>query len=354
MRTKNPRLFEINTALWLSELSHADGREVTLGDVPPHVWDGFRDLGFDYIWLMGVWRRSPAGLEAFRKDPAFLSVQAEMVAALPGYRDSNLIGSPYSVRAYEPDPLFGDWQGIDAAREELHKRRMGLVLDFVPNHTAPDHTWVFERPDFYLTGGEENYSRNPDLFHRIERGDNVLSVAKGKDPYFPPWPDTAQLNYFNPHMRAALLEELKKIAAHCDGVRCDMAMLVLNDIFRNNWGWLNPGCNLSEEEFWATARKALPGLIFIAEAYWDTEWRLQELGFDFVYDKRLYDRLLSGSAADIYAHLRADTGFQRKLLRFIENHDEPRSAGLFGRQRLQAAIVLFSTLPGMKLYHHGQ
>ncbi|MEK8171757.1 hypothetical protein NKH77_27515 [Streptomyces sp. M19] len=84
------------------------------------------------------------------------------------------------------------------------------------------------------------------------------------------------------------------------------------------------------EEFWPRiiedVRRARPGLTFIAEAYWDLEWALQRQGFDFAYDKRLYDRLLHDPADSVRAHLRAAPEYQRGLVRFLENHDEPRAA----------------------------
>ena len=100
--------------------------------------------------------------------------------------------------------------------------------------------------------------------------------------------------------------------------------------------------------------RQVPDLVLIAEAYWDTEWTIQQLGFDFVYDKRLYDRMKSGHPHDVYLHLTAGLDYQSKLLRFIENHDEPRSVTAFGRGKVKAVAVLFSTLPGMKLFFQGQ
>ena len=63
-----------------------------------------------------------------------------------------------------------------------------------------------------------------------------LLLAYGRDPYFPGWPDTLQLNYGNPATQEAMIGELLKIAGQCDGVRCDMAMLVLPDVFERTWG----------------------------------------------------------------------------------------------------------------------
>ncbi len=183
-----------------------------------------------------------------------------------------------------------------------------------------------------------------------------LYIAHGRDPNFPSWTDTAQLNYFNPETRQAMIERIENIARHCDGIRCDMAMLVLNDVFQRVWGWANrnPAYEMPAQEFWTQAIQQVPGLIYIAEAYWDTEWTLQQLGFDFVYDKRLYDRMRSGHPHDVYLHLTAGIDYQKKLVRFIENHDELRSITAFGRGKAKAVAVLFSTLPGLKLYFHGQ
>lgn len=349
-----PWLYEINTALWLSELARATGKSVDLSGVPAEAWDEMRSLGFDFIWLMGVWKRSRAGLVAYRRDPAFCSILAEMESYSPGFREEDLIGSPYSISSYEPAKMFGGWAGIDAARHEINKRGMGLILDFIPNHTGPDHPWVLNHPEFYITGNSDQFRQSPSYFHQINGARGMIYVAKGGDPYFPPWTDTGQLNYFSPDMRAALLSELREISSHCDGLRCDMAMLVLNDVYQRNWGWLKRDGDPPEEEFWTEARKTVPDLLLIAEAYWDTEWRLRELGFDFVYDKKFYDRVRHGTAADIVAHLKADISFQEGLVRFLENHDEERSAAAFAGARYEAAAVLFLTLPGMKLFYQGQ
>jgi hypothetical protein len=97
-----------------------------------------------------------------------------------------------------------------------------------------------------------------------------------------------------------------------------------------------------------------PDFLFIAEAYWDKEWELQQQGFDFCYDKRLYDRLEHESAESVYLHLCADRVFQDKLLRFIENHDEPRAAAAFNADKHRAAAVAALTLPGARLVYKGQ
>jgi hypothetical protein len=134
-------------------------------------------------------------------------------------------------------------------------------------------------------------------------------------------------------------------------------MLVLNDIFQKTWGWANRSPVYHEpprEEFWQQATHRFPDLVWIAEAYWDTEYRLQQLGFDYVYDKRLYDRLKDSNPHEVYLHLTADVSFQSRLVRYIENHDELRSVLAFGNERVKPAVALMAGLPGLKMYYNGQ
>ena len=192
------RIYEINTAVFLG------GRRLEEVD-----WGFVGDV--DAVWLMGVWERSPAGLAIARSEPELID---GMRAALPDLRDEDVIGSPYCVRDYVVDPRFGD---LAAAREALAARGLKLILDFVPNHVAPDHPWV------------ESNARAASSTTRAG------PVALGRDPYFPPWPDVVQLNAFAPELRAAAGETLRAIAEQCDGVRCDMAMLMTNEVFSRTW-----------------------------------------------------------------------------------------------------------------------
>jgi hypothetical protein len=97
-----------------------------------------------------------------------------------------------------------------------------------------------------------------------------------------------------------------------------------------------------------------PEFRFIAEAYWDLEWELQQQGFDFCYDKKLYDRMEHGPAESVRLHLLADPAYQQGMVRFIENHDEPRAAVAFPDGKGRAAAVAILTLPGARLLHEGQ
>jgi hypothetical protein len=145
------------------------------------------------------------------------------------------------------------------------------------------------------------------------------------------------------------------IGGHCDGLRCDMAMLILNDVFAKTWGHLLRGRPAPEGEFWTAAIAALPAdFIWMAEVYWDMEARLQALGFTYTYDKRLYDRLKAGNVADIRGHLSADAAYQGHMARFLENHDEARSVPTLGRDRVPVLAALIATLPGLRFFHQGQ
>jgi len=345
-----PNLYEINTILWLGELSQKYGKPINLGNVPKPEWDRLKSLGFDYVWLMGVWRRSEIGRKIAREAP---ELQPGYAAALPGWSPEDVLGSPYSIAAYQPDDRIGDWDALTKAHDQLGRRGIGLVLDLVTNHTAIDFPWVKRFSERYVTGTEQQFRADPASYVPITTRGRTTYFAKGRDPFFPPWHDTLQLNAFHAGTRAAVSRLVKDLSKRCEGLRCDMAMLALNDIFQKTWGD-HLHSDAPTTEFWFDLISNRRDLLWIAEAYWDTEWRLQQLGFDFVYDKRLYDRLLHAQAHEIRLHLHADIDFQSKLLRFLENHDELRSVAALDRPRLKAAIVLLATLPGMKLYHHGQ
>jgi hypothetical protein len=345
-----PFIYEINTWPWLEAISHDEGIAIDLGSVPDRYWDEVADLGFDGVWLMGVWQRSPAGIAiALSND----DLRASFGAALPDWQASDVVGSPYCVRDYVVDDHLGGRDGLARARAALALRGMGLILDFVPNHVAPDHPWTTLKPDVFVSGSAADLERNPASF--VEIAGRVL--ANGRDPYFPAWPDVVQLNAFAPALRAAVIETLKEIGDQCDGVRCDMAMLVMNDVFARTWSD-RVGPAPSSSDYWPTVipavREAHPGFLFLAEAYWDLEWALQQQGFNYCYDKRLYDRILQGPAEQIRLHLLADEQYQHGLVRFVENHDEPRAASAFGSIRSQVAAVTALTQTGARLVHNGQ
>jgi len=346
----HPLVLEIDTWPWLTALSDSGQRPVGLGQVPTKVWDSMAESGYDLVWLMGVWQRSPAGIAVALTDDELME---SFRSALPDFGDDDVVGSPYCIREYVVDPRLGGRAGLAAARAELRSRGVGLLLDFVPNHVAPDHPWVTDFPDRFVLGEAGDLERDPASF--VELGGRV--VALGRDPFFPAWPDVVQLNAFSPELRAGVVETLRDIADQCDGVRCDMAMLMMDDVFARTWG--ERVGRAPSPAYWPevieAVRRTHPGFVFIAEAYWDRESALQQEGFDFCYDKRLYDRLVHGEpAVSVAAHLSADPSYQAGLLRFVENHDEPRAASVLDPAHHRAVAVATLTQCGGRLVHDGQ
>ena len=317
--------------------------------MPSSHWDAIAARSFHIVFLMGVWRRSPLG-RLIAVDNAGLN--AEYNRVLPGWTPSDVPGSPYCIKDYVPDDRMGGWEGLDEARRQLAARGVGLILDFVPNHTAFDHPWVAAHPERYVLGSPEDHRAAPAHFRAIETDTGPRFVACGRDPYFDPWTDVAQLNYFNPETRAAMIATLAEITQHCDGVRCDMAMLVLNDVFDRTWRrLLRDRWPVPDREFWPATRQAGTKAVLLAEAYWSLEGRLLDDGFDFVYGKELLDGLHHGDAHKVrhaLGNARAD-----RFAWFLENHDEPRSAGTLA-PRLAASAAIVATAPGMRFFYDGQ
>jgi hypothetical protein len=350
MARRHPLLFQLNTRVLLGERAAALGRPATLDDLDDALLDELTARGFDWLWPLGVWRTGPAARQVSRGRKDW---RAAFLRDLPDLTDADVTGSPFAIQAYEVAPALGGEAALARLRERAARRGLSLMLDFVPNHVSPDHPWVVDHPEWLVQGTEDELVRDPASWIRL--GSRIL--AHGRDPYFPGWPDTVQLDYRHPGLRAAMTAELCGVAARCDGVRCDMAMLVLPEVFERTWG-ARSRTGHAPAPFWpeaaTAARRIRPGFTLMAEVYWDLEWTLQQQGFDFTYDKRLYDRLREGEAGPVREHLRAEPGFQDRSARFLENHDEPRAAATFPPERQRAAAVVTFLAPGLRFFHEGQ
>lgn len=350
MRTspRYPSLYQINTRVWLTELSRTLGRQATLDDIPDSELDLLAKKGFDWVWFLSVWQTGKAAQQVSRTN---LEWRKEFQATLPDLTEDDIAGSGFAITGYTVHTNLGGDAALARLRERLKQRGLRLLLDFVPNHMALDHPWVFEHPEFFVHGTELDLARSPKNYTRINSKQGSLLLAHGRDPYFPGWPDTVQLNYANPATQQAMMGELSKISDQCDGVRCDMAMLVLPDVFEKTW-------EKSAPAFWPKAieqiRTRIPYFCFMAEVYWDLEWTLQQQGFDYTYDKRLYDRLEHRQTRAARDHLHADMDYQNKMVRFLENHDEPRAAATFPIDVHQAAAAITYLAPGLRFFHQGQ
>jgi glycosidase len=346
--TSYPVLYQINTRVWLNELSHKLGRPAMLDDLSDTELDHLAELGFDWVWLLSVWQTGEASRAVSRSRADW---RREFEETLPDLREEDIAGSGFAITGYEVAEKLGGNAALARLRRRMKERGLQLLLDFVPNHMALDHPWVDQHPEYFVAGSESDLARAPQNYRWLRTAGGKKLLAHGRDPYFPGWPDTLQLNYGNPAVQAAMTEELRKIAHLCDGVRCDMAMLILPDVFERTWG-------IRAEPFWPraieTVRRQYPEFLYMAEVYWDLEWTLQQQGFDYTYDKRLYDRLRDGHARSVRDHLHAEMDFQNKLARFLENHDEPRAAATFPSEVHEAAAVVTYLTPGLRFFHQGQ
>ena len=242
-----PALYQVNTRVWLTGLSGALGRRATLDDIPDAELDRLAGLGFDWVWLLSVWQTGPAARAVSRANPEW---RREFVETLPDLGDQDIAGSGFAIKRYTVHHDLGGAAALARLRLRLRERGLKLMLDFVPNHMAPDHPWIDAHPDYFVHGSEQDLARAPQNYCRVQTRAGALILAHGRDPCFDGWPDTLQLDYGNPDLQRAMIGELTRIAAQCDGLRCDMAMLVLPDVFERTWG-------IRAEPFWPEAIEAV-------------------------------------------------------------------------------------------------
>jgi glycosidase len=341
-------MYQVNTRVWLTELSKILGRKANLDDIPDKALDQFTEMGFDWVWFLSVWTTGELGRKISINNPEW---RHDFEATLPDLKKEDIAGSGFAITGYTVHPDLGGDEAMKRLRKKLQNRGLKLMLDFVPNHMAPDHPWVKDHPDYFISGTVNDLENNPQNYIRIKEDESDLILAYGRDPYFSGWPDTVQLDYSNPATVEAMANEFLRISGQCDGVRCDMAMLILPEVFEKTWG-------RKAQLFWPSIIKKIreknPDFLFLAEVYWDMEWTLQQQGFDYAYDKRLYDRLCEGHARGVREHFYAELDYQNKLARFLENHDEQRAAATFDQQMHEAAAVITFYSPCLRFFHQGQ
>ena len=351
---KNPHIYEINLMGWLSMLERREGRRISLGGIPGTEWKRLREMGMDMVWLMGIWQRSPLSVKIAGREAGLVE---EGRRVLTDFEMADIAGSPYSVNDYRPDPSLGTEAELMALKNRMEDEGLGLILDFVPNHTACDHPWIQSNPEYYVRRGEVENGDCSEGFFRSRGEKGISCIAHGKDPHFSAWTDTAQLDYRSPESRKAMAGVMVRLADRCHGLRCDMAMLVLEDVFRKTWA--SVPCSVDRGgEFWPLAsekfKSARKGGILMAEAYWGKESQLLAMGFDYAYDKTLYDLMAKRDVRGLRDYLQSPVEFQERMIRFLENHDEKRALAVFGQDNIRCAMVIQATLPGMRFWQDGQ
>jgi alpha amylase-like protein len=349
----NPVLYEINTRVLLGGIARRFNRPATFDDIPDQALRAVADLGFEWVWFLGVWQTGEAGRAISR---SYARWREGFREAVPDLTESDICGSPFAVAGYQAEAAFGGNEALARLHRRVNAAGLRLMLDFVPNHLAPDHSWVHNRPSLFVQGSQAELDSDPQNWIRVETAEGWRILAHGRDPYFPGWPDTVQLDYANPETQAAMTNVLLDIAGRCDGLRCDMAMLLLPEVFEHCWSGTLRGRRVNP--FWTEAigrlRAAYPRFRLLAEVYWDLESRLIDQGFDWAYDKSLYDALRMSDAGRVRDLFFADLPYQSHLARFLENHDEPRAAATFDLPQHKAAAVLTFCAPGLRFIHQGQ
>jgi glycosidase len=324
------RIYEIN-----SRIHGKDFRQVTDEEL-----SYLANLGFNSIWMMGVWQISKGARNI-----------SKIIA-------EDFEGSPYAIPNYKINRSLGGKKQFAELVQRARAVNLRVIVDFVSNHLALDSPWIRKNPNFFIRNNTQARPQSTGQFFLHPNGE---VVAFGRDPHFPPWHDTSQLDYTDKGLRVRMTKVLKRISQMADGVRCDMAMLILRDYFRKQWypfaseEWFHTHM---PEEFWDQAIRAVkdvnPEFLFIAESYWDKEPELLDLGFDLAYEKKLYDGLVARNAALVTARLLRNRTAMEKSLYFIENHDEERAAAIFDREHNLASVALLLSIPGSTLIHEGQ
>jgi glycosidase len=350
MRYKNEKIYEINARILIKKF-----QANTLCEIPDNYWQDLAELGIKYIWLMGVWKIPETSVLKYCFESGLVN---EYKNALHNWTEKDVAGSPYAIEDYEINPCLGKSnEELMLLKKKLNELGLKLILDFIPNHFNAESPLLKTNPEIFLPGDEFLLEDDPKTFFRSPLVSTHI-LAHGKDPNFDAWQDTAQVNYFSREAKEFMKGRLLSVSKLCNGVRCDMAMLARSEVFANTWKRFAFTTRKSKSEFWKDAigkiRKSNPKFLFIAEAYWNMEWDLQQLGFDYTYDKRLYDRLIEGNVNSIKDHFLAGADYQHKSLRFIENHDEKRALVTLGKEKSKAAAVLISTIPGISLFFEGQ
>jgi len=360
-------LYEVNVRTWKT---HRDANDVVqfggFKKITPTDLKAIKQAGFNALWLMGIWEIGPKVRDISKNYAA------------------DFYGSPFAIYDYCVSSDLGTEQEFRDLVQRAHSLRLSVIVDFIPNHMGLDSAWLNNHPEYFihrvldtsesdlpdeelkqLYPGHFPY-RTPSYPQGDRRVPKTLMVAYGKDPYFYPWIDTAQLDYAHPGLRQKMIDVLCTWAKVVDGVRCDMAMLMLRDqvkIHRHpelTWEAFN---QLMPGEFWTeaihAAKRVNPHFVFMAETYWSMEGHLQNLGFDYTYNKPLYEAICnalhSGHAEGLMNFLRLlGTDYLKRSVHFLENHDEERAMNIFGEERQKAAAAMLCTLPGTALLHHGQ
>ena len=382
-----------STLVWLDQLSKKYRCSITrLDQIPDEELDFLAEAGFNALWLIGIWERSPASAR-------IKQICGNLEAA----------ASAYSLMDYEIAGEIGGWEALEDLRRRAGSRGIKLAADMVPNHTGVDSKWVIEKPDIFIQTREspfpgyqfegENLSRDSRVgvylenhyysktdcavvFKRVDHytGD-VRYIYHGNDGTGLPWNDTAQIDFLNAEAREAVIQKILHVARNFPIIRFDAAMVLAKKHIRRLW-YPEPGRGgdiasrsrfaLSTEEFqkrlpeefWREVvdRCAVeaPDTLLLAEAFWMMEgYFVRTLGMHRVYNSAFMNMLKREDNAKYRLTIKNTLEFDPQILKryvnFMNNPDEETAVAQFGHDdKYFGVCTMLVAMPGLPMFGHGQ
>ncbi len=281
-----------------------------------------RELGVKIIWLMPVFPIS----ETKRK--ATGGPDSKFASEFPEDEQAKYLGSYYAVTDFTKiNPEFGTIEDFRKLVQTAHDNDIYVILDWVPNHTGWDHSWLKTNPEYYTQN---------------DKGEVIH--PEGTD-----WTDVADLNYDNTEMRKAMIKDMTYWITEegVDGFRCDVAGSVPLDF----WQEAVPKLRAKKE------------LFMLAEA-WEPEL-LHEGLFDMAYGwegHHLMNAMAKGEKTledykAYIAKISEDYEANDILMNFVTNHDENSWNGTIKERMGEASRLMTAlsfVLKGMPLIYSGQ
>jgi glycosidase len=382
-----------STLVWLDQLTRAYGRTIhRLDQIPDEELNRLADMGFNALWLIGLWERSRASKTIKRSCG---NPEAE--------------ASAYSLKRYEIADELGGWEALHNLADRCNRRGIRLASDMVPNHTGIDGDWVYDHPDWFLqlpdppypayTYNSQNLSDDPDIGiyledHYYDRTDAALTfkwhhfpsnqtryIYHGNDGTSMPWNDTAQLDFLNPDTREALIQTILHVARNFSVIRFDAAMTLARKHIHRLWypapgsGGDIPGRALHgmsnaefyrrmPQEFWREVvdrvAEEAPDTLLLAEAFWMMEgYFVRTLGMHRVYNSAFMNMLKSEENEKYKNTIKSTISFEPEILKrfvnFMNNPDEDTAVAQFGDgDKYFGVCTLMVTMPGLPMFGHGQ
>ncbi len=382
-----------STYVWLDQLSRQYGYPVRrLQDIPDRELDLLAERGFTALWLIGLWERSHA---------------SQMIKQIQGNPEAK--ASAYALENYEIAGELGGYEGYLDLRNRAMQRGVRLASDMVPNHTGIDSELVRQQPGWFLGTNEPpypNYTYNgPNLsadsrygihiedgywnrtdaavtFKRIDHltGDTRY-IYHGNDGTNMPWNDTAQLNFLDPEVREAVIQQILHVARMFPVIRFDAAMVLAKMHIQRLWFPLHghaPGVpsrgawsmGMADfeaaipQEFWREVvdrvKQEVPDTLLLAEAFWMLEgYFVRTLGMHRVYNSAFMHMLKKEDNASyrqlIKKTLEFDPEILKRYVNFMNNPDEDTAIAQFGKgDKYFGVCMMMITLPGLPMIGHGQ